>query len=206
MNKDYIKGIEGAERRFITPNIEFRNDDDSNTIQGVAAVVEKSTDLGWFEERISRGAFDNVLRDDVVALFNHDPNYPLARSNNGQGTLELFLTESGDLGYRYNTPDRTYAKDLQDAIRSGDVTKSSFAFKIKKEEWTYASDENGLEKDVRNITEVDRLYDVSPVTYPAYQDTSVAARSLNNIKDNKNEKEYLNDQYEFDQLLMNLGL
>ena len=186
MRKDYIESIEGAERRFFTPQItEIRaeGDEESGVIEGIAAVVNSKTDLGWYTERIEPGAFDDVLKDDVVALFNHDPNYPLARSNGGKGTLELFLTKEGHLAYRYTTPDRSYAKDLLDAIRSGDVTKSSFAFTIKEQSWIYA-EEGKQEQDERVIKKLARLYDVSPVTYPAYQDTSVAARSLNRPKPN----------------------
>lgn len=182
MKKDYISNIEGAERRFIAPKIEVRADGDDSIVEGIAAVVNKTTDLGWFEERIEKGAFDEVLKDDVRALFNHDPNFVLARSNGGKGTLSLFITEGGDLGYRYKTPDRSFAKDLQDAIRTGDVSQSSFAFSIAEEKWEFANKENGREKDLRSITKIERLYDVAPVTYPAYADTSVAARSKESIE------------------------
>jgi HK97 family phage prohead protease len=144
----------------------------------VAAVVNKRTNLGWFEEEIMPGAFDSVLKDDVRALFNHDPNFPLARSVDGQGTLKLSIDDNGDLRYSYKTPNRTYAKDLDDAIRSGDVSQSSFAFSIKREEWI----QRDGKPELRQILEIEKLYDVSPVTYPAYQDTSVAKRSFEGIK------------------------
>ncbi len=204
--KDYIKAIEGAERRFFTSDVEIREDGGGNIVQGVAAVVEKSTDLGWFREKIAVGAFDDVMKDDVRCLFNHDSNFVLARSNNGEGTLRLFLTNEGHLGYEYETPDRTYAKDLLDAIRSGDVSQSSFAFSIKEQKWTYA--EEGMEQDERTILKLSRLYDVAPVTYPAYQDTSVAARSLQIMKDQEQElrNTYQKDMFELDQLLMKNGI
>lgn len=176
--KDYIQSIEGAERRHITHKVEYRADDEGSTIEGVAAVVNKRTDLGWFEEEIMPGAFDSVLKDDVRALFNHDPNFPLARSVDGQGTLKLSIDDNGDLRYSYKTPNRSYAKDLDDAIRSGDVSQSSFAFSIKREEWIQRDND----KELRQILEIEKLYDVSPVTYPAYQDTSVAKRSFDNVK------------------------
>jgi HK97 family phage prohead protease len=180
--EDYISGIDKGERRFINPNIEVRSEGEEDIIEGEAAVVDSITDLGWFEERIEKGAFDDVLKDDVRALFNHDPNFVLARSVNGKGTLKLSTDKVGNLRYSYKTPNRSYAKDLQDAIRSGDVTQSSFAFAVKEEKWEFATKENGREKDLRTITKFERLYDVSPVTYPAYQDTSVAARSKEGIK------------------------
>lgn len=181
MKKDYISGIQGAERRFFAPDIEARAEGEEEVIKGTAAVVGSTTDLGWFEERIEAGAFDEVLNDDVRALFNHDPNFVLARSVNGKGTLKLSLDKKGNLRYSYKTPNRSFAKDLQDAIRSGDISQSSFAFSIKEEKWEFASKENGREKDLRTITKFERLYDVSPVTYPAYQDTSVAARSKESL-------------------------
>lgn len=188
MKKDYIKDIEGAERRFFSPQMEVRAEGYDEIIKGVAAVVDRSTDLGWFEEKIAPGAFDGVLNDDVRALFNHDPNFVLARSVNGKGTLSLSIDEKGNLRYKYKTPNRSYAKDLQDAIMSGDVSQSSFAFQVESEEWTFADDENGLEKDVRTITKFKRLFDVSPVTYPAYQDTTVAARSKESIEKPQEER------------------
>lgn len=173
--KDYIQNIEGAERRFfLTPaTIEKRADgEDGSIIEGYAALFNKRTDLGWMQEEILPGAFDDVLNDDVRCLFNHNPNYVLARSVNGKGTLELFIDNSG-LKYRYTTPNRTFAKDLEDAIDKGDVSQSSFAFSVKESIWI----ENEGEKDLRQIKKLERLYDVAPVTYPAYQDTSVAKRS-----------------------------
>lgn len=182
-NKDYIEKIEGAERRVFTAPVEMRASEDG-MIEGVAAVVNSRTNLGWFDEEIRAGAFDDVLNDDVRVLFNHDPNMVLARSNGGQGTAELFITSEGNLGYRYQTPNTSVGKDLAENIRLGNVSQSSFAFSIDGEEWRK---EGG--RDVRSITKLKRLYDVSPVTYPAYQDTSVAKRSFDSIEKPKEEKE-----------------
>jgi HK97 family phage prohead protease len=175
--KDYIeKQDESAERRFFSPQIELRAEGDDQFIEGIAATIDSETDLGWYREKISRGAFDDVMNDDVVALFNHDPNFPLARTGAG---LDLFITKEGHLGYRYKTPNTTTGRDLAENIRTGVISKSSFAFTIEKDEWKEEKD-NKI-PDVRTITKLKRLYDVSPVTYPAYQSTSVttvAARSL----------------------------
>ncbi|MGH1436566.1 MAG: HK97 family phage prohead protease [Lewinella sp.] len=179
---DYIqKRDDKAERRYISPQIEIREEGDNRTIEGIAAVVNKETDLGWFTERIAPGAFDDVMGDDVVALFNHDPNFPLARTTaNGEGSLELFLNENGDLGYRFQVPNTSIGRDLQENIRNGIISKSSFAFTISEEDWVY-TDSNEV-PDRREIKKVKRLYDVAPVTYPAYNDTSVAARSMAHAK------------------------
>lgn len=183
-DKDYIKDIDGAERRFfVAPvTIEKRAEEDENefaTIEGYAAMFNKRADLYWYEEEILPGAFDEVLNDDVRCLFNHNPNYILARSNNRKGTLSLSVDDRG-LKYSYTTPDRSYARDLQNAIESGDVSQSSFAFLAKEVVWVTA--ENDDEKDLRQIKKMSRLLDVSPVTYPAYQDTEVAKRGLEEFK------------------------
>lgn len=176
--KDYIESIEGAERRHVTHKVEFRADDNGSTIEGVASSVNKRYNLGWFEEEVMPGAFDDVLKDDVRALFNHDPNLPLARSVDGEGTLKLSIDSEGGLKYSYKTPNRTYAKDLEDAIRSGDVSQSSFAFTIESETWI----ERKGDIPLRQINKIDKLFDVSPVTYPANPNTSAAKRSFENIK------------------------
>ncbi len=190
IKKDYISLIEGGERRTINSPVEFRESDEGGTVTGTAAVVEKTTDLGWFEERIEKGAFSDVMKDDVRALKNHDPNLVLARTKSK--TLELGLSKKGDLTYSYKTPDRTHAKDLENEIRTGDVDQSSFAFAIKEEKWTWADQRSdGGKKDLRTIIKFSRLYDVSPVTYPAYEstDVSVAKRSFDqNTKEEIPEK------------------
>jgi len=183
--EDYVKGIdEEAERRFVTYDvtIEKREDDEENdtvTIEGYAAIFNSRTDLGYYEEEIESNAFDDVMMDDVRALFNHDKNLILARSKGGKGTLMLSKDATG-LKYSFKIPDRQYARDLVDAIRSGDVDQSSFAFSVAEEEWKWA--EQDEERDLRTIKKFKRLYDVSPVTYPAYQDTSVGMRSLESAK------------------------
>ena len=192
MNKaDYTAGIQDAERRVITSKVEFRADEDEPKIEGIASRVDEWYDLGAFEERIAKGAFDNVMDNDVRALFNHDPNLVLARTKSN--TLDLFIDSKGNLAYRYATPNRTYAKDLEDAVKSGDVDQSSFAFRVSEEDWEWHDDKNKLAKDRRTITKVERLYDVSPVTYPASPSTNVAARKqddhneeLKNAKSQRN--------------------
>lgn len=202
--KDYIKGLdENAERRYFSINpddIQIREEGDSRTIEGVAAVVNSTTDLGWFQERIAPGAFEGRLKDDVVALFNHDPNYPLARTTaKGPGALELFINDNGDLGYRFEANvNTTVGKDLLENIRTGVISKSSFAFTIDEDEWS-----KGKETDVRTIKKIKRLYDVSPVTYPAYNDTAVAARSCE--KSMQPKKEFTLDSVERDKDLRELN-
>lgn len=177
-NKDYIKNISNAERRFNAGSIELRKKDDgqSRTIRGYAAVFNRdSENLGFFIERIAPGAFDGVLNDDTVALFNHDPNLPLSR--NGAG-LTLGVDDVG-LFYEFDAPNTTIGNDLLENVRSGIIKQSSFAFTVKEEQWT----ERKGEPTIRTIKKVDRLYDVSPVTYPAYPDTTVASRSRTKVNE-----------------------
>lgn len=142
-------------------------------IEGHAAIFDSlSQDLGFmfpFKERINKGAFkDSVARDDIRALWNHDPNYVLGR--NRSGTLELKETAKGLL-VRIQPPDTTWARDLTESIKRGDISQMSFGFVVEKETWGV---ENG--EDIRTLEQV-KLYDVSPVTFPAYLETDVGVRS-----------------------------
>jgi HK97 family phage prohead protease len=186
-NNDYIGGIAGAERRFAVAGMTVEKraagegDAEAFVVQGYAALFNSPTEIcGWFREVILPGAFDDCLDQDVRCLFNHNPNYILARSGGESPTLEYGVDNKG-LWYRYTTPDRTYARDLANAIESGDVSQSSFAFKPKEVVWREISDD----KDLREIVKIETLFDVSPVTYPAYADTTVGKRSLDAYKQEK---------------------
>lgn len=170
------KNQELETRMFVAPiTVEKREEGDENKpsdIEGTAAMFNKRTKIGkLFYEEILPGAFDDVLQDDVRCLLNHDPNQILGRTI--ANTLEIWQDNEG-LKYRYATPNRSYAKDLEDAILTGDVSQSSFSFIAKETKWIEQVDD----LDIRQIVKVGRLYDVSPVTYPAYQDTAVAKRSF----------------------------
>ena len=160
--------IDEIQRRFTEHPVRMESE---GKIEGIAAVINSRTDLGYFYEEIAAGAFDDILQDDVRALFNHDSSKILARTKSG--TLEVFISERGDLAYKYETPNISYAKDLAESIRLGDVDQSSFGFTIEGEEWR----DMESEKPTRIITKLGRLMDVSPVTYPAYQDTTASARN-----------------------------
>ncbi|OIQ16638.1 MAG: hypothetical protein BM557_09575 [Flavobacterium sp. MedPE-SWcel] len=159
-------------------------DVESFVVEGYAAVFNEVAEIvPWMHEEILTGAFDDVLNDDVRCLFNHDPNYILARSGGATPTLSFGVDAKG-LWYRYESPDRQYAHDLMDAINEGDVSQSSFAFIAKETNWV----EREGEADLRQIVKVGKLYDVSPVTYPAYSDTTVAKRSHNVFIEERKEK------------------
>jgi HK97 family phage prohead protease len=163
---------EEKERRFIPLPVQIQIEErDGKTIrkvEGYAAVFnELSRNLGWFREKIAPGAFDNVLDNDVVALFNHDPNHILARTISK--TLSLSVDERG-LKYEFSIPDTTTGNDLAVMLERGDVQHSSFSFSIEDQKWE-DDDEAG---EIRTVLKVKRLYDVSPVVNPAYTQTDVA--------------------------------
>jgi HK97 family phage prohead protease len=140
-------------------------------IGGYASMFNSPTEIGgYFMEQVAPGAFTAAIgRDDVRALFNHDPNYVIGRTINK--TLELSEDDKG-LIWEASPPDTQWARDLVASIDRGDVSQCSFGFVVTKETW----DETG-DVPMRTIQEVE-LYDVSPVTYPAYEDTSVSVRKL----------------------------
>ena len=158
-------------RTFNVSDIEVRNDDGKNVVVGYGAVFNsESNDLGGFVEYIAPGAFDGRLEDDVRFLINHD-GLPLARTTNN--TLRLSVDERG-LKYEADMPETTLANDLMTLLRNGTISQSSFAFTVEEDSW-----ENVDGRNIRTINKVSRLYDVSSVTYPAYNEAgSFALRSL----------------------------
>jgi HK97 family phage prohead protease len=154
---DVRNNVPVMERRITTQ----RADVTGNTIRGYAAVFNSpSEDLGGFVEYIAPGAFDSVMNDDVRGFYNHDWNYLLGRVSSG--TLRIFLDEVG-LGYEIDLPNTSYANDLAELMKRGDVNQSSFAFMIESDKWEVKGKQN-----IRTITKVSRLIDVAPVVIPAY--------------------------------------
>jgi len=173
-------GTHEIERRYVAAPVrkEVRQEGEETEIyiSGIAAKVNETTSLGFMRERIAPGAFDEVLNSpdlDCLALFNHDANLILARRSSVAQSLELSLTEEGHLAYRFKVPSRSYARDLADAIQAGDVTQSSFAFRVDSVTWDW--DDEDPSQDLRTINSISELLDVSPVTYPAYQNTLTEA-------------------------------
>ena len=170
--------IPTIERRFTAGKVEIRAgaDGKSQTIRGYAAVFESpSENLGGFIEVIAKGAFDDVLKDDVRALFNHDANLILGRTKSG--TCTIGVDDTG-LFYEITPADTQTARDLMVSLKRGDVDQSSFAFAVKREGQDWKDHPDNPAMMIRTIKKVAKLYDVSPVTYPAYPDTEACARSL----------------------------
>lgn len=170
MNEE--KRTNDIERRsYVFDNTEVRLADEGRTVEGYAAVFNQPTMIGKVEEVVAPGAFEGRLDDDIVALFNHDWNMPLARSKNGEGSLQVRVDEHG-LYYRFELGNQTYAQDLAESIKRGDVRGSSFGFVVREDDYEKKSDGSYR----RTIKKLARIADVSPVVNPAYPQTSVKMR------------------------------
>lgn len=154
----------------------------SRTFTGHAAVFDQPTLIGskrWgFVEQIARDAFTDVLQDDVRFLVNHE-GLPLARTT--AGTLELAQDSTGLVARTSEEHLRrtSLGSDVVELLSSGDLSQMSFAFTIAEETWsTYSSDDELDGMELRTINKIGRLYDVSVVTYPAYEGTDAGLRML----------------------------
>ena len=167
-----------TERRVIGfDDTELRVEDGDNPkLVGYGAKFNKwSVDLGGFREKIAPGAFAAALvNSDVRGLKNHDSNLVLGRTPK---TMRLKENSVG-LHFEIDLPDTTTGRDTLEEVRRGDIDGCSFAFTVLEDKWEYR--ENDISE--RTIQKVGELFDVGPVTYPAYPDTSVAARSLDEIR------------------------
>jgi hypothetical protein len=166
------------QRRFHCEEVRLVHGDGPPKITGYAAVFNQETEL-WpgFRESVAPGAFAKSLKeDDVRALFNHDVNYILGRTK--AKTLSLWEDKKG-LGYNIIPPDTSVAADLMVSIKRGDVDQSSFGFDIVSKNIKVDRENDEM---TRTILEA-KLYDVSPVTFPAYPQTEVKVRMFRNDKD-----------------------
>ena len=154
-----------------------KNEEHGTFISGRPIVFESRTDIGPFDEVIKRGALDKTDLRDVKFLVNHKTDMiPLARSrnNNKNSTMQLMPCEDGmDIRVNLDVENNSEARALYSAIQRGDISGMSFMFGIDGEEW------EGLESDhpTRNITSISKVYEVSAVNFPAYEDTELNARS-----------------------------
>mgnify|MGYP003114010826 FL=1 len=181
-------------RTFDVQDLELRMDGDKPTVVGYGAVFNSmSNDLGGFREFIAPNAFEGRLEDDVRFLINHDANLILARTTNG--TLRLSVDEKG-LRYEADMPNTSTARDLMELLKNGTISQSSFAFTVEEDSWEVKDGMN-----IRTIDKVSQLYDVSSVTYPAYNSasSSVALRSMKEWQE-KEEAKKLEESLEAEKL------
>jgi len=170
---------------------------DKRKITGYAAVFDSmSQDLGGFKEKIKRGAFKGALKQsDTRALWNHDSNIVLGRTSSG--TLKMQEDKRG-LSIEIDPP--RWAEPYMESIERGDVNQMSFGFIVGKDQWEEREGET-----IRTLIDIAELPDVSIVPYPAYMDTSVAIRSLeewrNKDKEETGEEPETNDGIDVDKLV-----
>ena len=170
-------------------------DEDEMIIEGYAAVFETETDLGWCKEIISRDAFNNCNMSDCVLKYNHNDNcLILARTRNK--SLELTVDNKG-LKIRAKLIDTTQNRDIYKMIKARLLDKMSFAFSVRKQEGDY-------ENDVRRITEIAQLFDVSVVDVPAYDTTDIYARGKDDYT--KEKEHYIKEKLERQKLNLLLSL
>lgn len=179
-------------------------DEESRHVEGYALLFDVDSKPMWggdLIERIAPTALDGVLeRSDVLCLMNHDERRGvLARWRMGEGSLSLTVDEKG-LRYAFDAPNTSLGDELVEALRRGDIAESSFAFTVEKDNWERKEDGTY----VRTIVQIEQLYDVSPVYYPAYEDTTVALRSLEVIKDMEREELERRKKEEIDNYITNL--
>jgi HK97 family phage prohead protease len=157
------------EIRAFTADIEIRFDSDKQPIiEGYAAIFDSlSEDLGGFREKIAPGAFSGSLKQDTFLFWNHDPSIVLGRKQ--AGTLKLVEDKRG---LRVEAKPPEWAKSYIETLQRGDVTGMSFGFIAAADEWDH-------KKNIRTLTEIAELPEVSIVPFPAYSatDVSVALRS-----------------------------
>jgi len=167
------------ERVYEVKDLQFRavEEGDEKVLEGYAALYDVRSKLLYnsFYEVIEAGAFDDVLQSDdldVVLNFNHDNSLVMGRTTND--TLKLSSDETG-LFFRAVLPDTTYANDVYELVKRGDIFQNSFAFLPAKDGYRQEGIEDS-DYDLITITKVETLRDVSAVTFPAYAETEVSAR------------------------------
>lgn len=162
-------------------------EDEGMVVEGYAAVFDSVTDLGWMKEVIDRKAFDNADMSDIVMKYNHEDSVlPMARTRGG--SLQFDVDEHG-LKIRANLPDTTVNKDIFTLIKEKVLSKMSFAFTVKEEEYDY-------ETDTRRILAFDKIFDVSVVDVPAYESTEIYARNKEEYEKEKRQYEEQKEQHE----------
>lgn len=148
-------------------------------LSGQPIVYNERTDLGWYDEIIEDGALADTDLRDVRFLINHNTDMiPLARSrnNNANSTMQMEVVPGAGMSIRVNldTENNAEAKSLYSAVERGDITGMSFMFAVDKDSWEDIDTDHPL----RRINSIRKVFEVSAVTFPAYEATSIQARGL----------------------------
>ena len=168
-------------------NFEVRAEQDEqhgNILTGRPIVYDQKTDLGWYDEIIEQGALADTDLRDVRFLVNHNTDMiPLARSrnNNANSTMQMRIDEEGMLiRVDLDVENNSEAKNLYSAVERGDIDGMSFMFTVDGDKW----DDIESDHPTRTITNIERVLEVSAVTFPAYEQTSISARGLDSALEN----------------------
>lgn len=163
------------------------NEEHGHFLSGRPIVYDARTDLGWCDEIIGKGALDGADLKDVRFLINHNTDMvPLARSrnNNENSTMQLSIDDEGmEIRVDLDTENNADAKNLYSAVQRGDIDGMSFMFTVDGDRW----DDIESEHPIRTITKFGRIFEVSAVTFPAYEQTSISARGLSGALDSAKE-------------------
>lgn len=175
-----------VELRSFDFEVRAQQDEDHGTyLDGTPIVYEQWTDLGWYDERIADGALTDTDLRDVRFLVNHNTDMiPLARSRNKNenSTMQMSVEDGVGMHIRVNldTESNAEAKALYSAVQRGDISGMSFMFVVDGDSW----DDIDSEHPKRTITAIRKVMEVSAVTFPAYEQTSISARGLDSALDN----------------------
>lgn len=155
------------------------DDQHGNTLTGMPIVYGERTDLGWYDEIIDDGALDGTDLRDVRFLVNHNTDMiPLARSrnNNENSTMQLEVIPGRGMSIRVDldTENNAEAKSLYSAVERQDISGMSFMFAVNEDSW----EDLDSEHPTRHIRSFAKVFEVSAVTFPAYEATSITARGL----------------------------
>ena len=150
-----------------------------HTLTGQPIVYNERTNLGWYDEIIADGALAEADLRDVRFLVNHNTDMiPLARSrnNNANSTMQMEVIEGKGMAIRVDldTENNADARSLYSAVERGDISGMSFMFRVDGESWGDIESEH----PTRTVTNISKVYEVSAVTFPAYEATSIQARGL----------------------------
>lgn len=155
-----------------------QNEEHGHFLSGRPIVFDQRTNLGWYDEIIDRGALGTTDLKDVRFLINHNTDMiPLARSrnNNANSTMQMSVDENGmEIRVDLDTENNAEAKSLYSAVERGDITGMSFMFTVDKDTWA----DKESEHPTRTINQIGKVFEVSAVTFPAYEQTSISARGL----------------------------
>lgn len=161
-------------------NFEVRAEEEERgkVLTGRPIVFSERTNMGWYDEIIEEGALDETDLKDVRFLVNHNMDMiPLARSrnNNENSTMQMIVVKEGmDIRVLIDTENNADARSLYSAVDRGDITGMSFMFTVDSDAW----DDIESEHPTRTIRKIGKVFEVSAVTFPAYEQTSIQARGL----------------------------